>query len=148
MKRQRSDSIDKRKAAAQAKAVTPPSSVPLDKDDIGFFSNVIDEFARVEWTAHQLELAAMLARDMADLQREQITLREEGFVAVRENGTTVENPRVRVCNGLKQGILAQRRSLSLHARARGGDKRDIAKRREAFKASETTDDDDLLARPN
>jgi hypothetical protein len=58
--------------------IAPPPSVPLDKCDLPFFASVIAEFARSEWTAHQLELAAMLARTMADFNREQQLLREEG----------------------------------------------------------------------
>lgn len=135
--------------AAQAKAITPPSTVPLDAGDLPFFANVIDEFARSEWTAHQLELAAMLARTLADLNREQQTLRGEGFIAVRENGTTVENPRARVVKSLTGDILSLRRSLSLHARARnGGDNRNAATRRAIAKDAQVDDlDDDLLARP-
>ena len=63
-----------------AKAIEPPSNVPLDECDLLFFASVIAEFARSEWTAHQLELAAMLARTMADLNREQLALRKEGAV--------------------------------------------------------------------
>ncbi len=149
MRTNRADSIEEAVKAAQAAPIEAPSSVPLDDRDLGFFANVIDEFARVEWTAHQLELAAMLARDMADLAREQAELRREGFIAVRENGTTVENPRMRVCNALKAGILAQRRSLSLHARARTGDTRNNGTRRAALKeAQQDEPGDDLLARPN
>ena len=128
------------------KHIAPPSNVPLDDCDLPFFASVIDEFARADWTAHQLELAAMLARDMADLEREQRELRAEGFISTRENGTTVENPRTRVCNALKTGILAHRRSLSLHARARS-EARDIGKRSAMAKSIETDLDDELLARP-
>jgi hypothetical protein len=46
-------------------------------------------------------------------------------------------------------ILSYRRSLGLHARAQGGEARDIAKRRTMAKKIETDNplDDDLLARP-
>jgi hypothetical protein len=57
-----------------ATPIVPPSSVPLEKCDLPFFASVIAEFARSEWTAHQLELAATLARTMADLNREQMGL--------------------------------------------------------------------------
>ena len=115
-----------------------------------FFANVIEEFARSEWTAHQLELAAMLARSMADLNREQQQLRREGFIAVRENGTTVENPRARVVKSLTGDIYSGRRSLALHARARNsGDNRSKATRSAALKQAQgKPNDDGLLARPN
>ena len=131
--------------------IHPPSHVPLSGEDMPFFANVIDEFARSEWTAHQLELAAMLARSMADLNREQQKLREEGFIAVRENGTTVENPRARVVKSLTGDIYSGRRSLALHARARnGGDNRNVGTRNAHAKQIEDDNPmgDDLLARPS
>ena len=133
-----------------AQPIHPPSHVPLDEQDMVFFANVIEEFARSEWTLHQLELAASLARMMADLNREQQTLRGEGFIAVRENGTTVENPRARVVKSITGDILSMRRSLALHARARsGGDARNVAGRNAKAKEIEAGSPlgDDLLARP-
>lgn len=137
--------------AAAGKQIHPPSHVPLLDEDMPFFANVIEEFARSEWTAHQLELAAMLARSMADLNREQQELRKEGFIAKRENGTTVENPRARVVKSLTGDIYSGRRSLALHARARsGGDNRNVGTRNAAAKTIEADSplDDDLLARPS
>lgn len=136
---------------AGAQPIHPPKHVPLSECDMVFFANVIEEFARSEWTAHQLELAASLARMMADLNREQQTLRDEGFIAVRENGTTVENPRARVVKSITGDILSMRRSLALHARARnGGDNRNVAGRNQKAKEVEGANplSDDLLARPN
>src|SRR5688572_9908112 len=103
---------------AAATELAPPAHIPLDDCDAPFWRNVIAEFARAEWTEHQLEIAAMLARTMADLAREQKTLRDEGFISVRENGTSVENPRARAVKSLTGDILSLRRSLALHARAR------------------------------
>jgi hypothetical protein len=78
-----------------------------------------------EWTAHQLELAAMLARTMADLNREQQALRAEGSVVHTEKGTPVVNPRKAVVQMHASSILSFRRSLSLHARARGARRRQL-----------------------
>lgn len=130
--------------------ITPPSNVPLDKSDLPFFASVIAEFARSEWTAHQLEIAAMLARTMSDLEREQRALRDEGSVMATEKGTPVVNPRRSVVQMHASSILSFRRSLSLHARAQGGESRDVAKRRDMAKSIEADNplDDDLLARPN
>lgn len=127
--------------------ITPPSHVPLDDMDWPYWHNVVSEFARAEWTEHQLELAAMLARTMANLEQEQRTLRAEGFVAVRKNGTSVENPRARAVKSLTGDILSLRRSLALHARAKSGDSRADAARRQAGKALEQETEDDLLAAP-
>lgn len=136
--------------ASAAKAIEPPSNVPLEPGDLPFFASVIAEFARSEWTAHQLELAAMLARTMADLDREQRALRLEGSVLASERGTPVVNPRKAVVQMHASSILSFRRSLSLHARAQGGEARDVAKRRRIARGIEADNPlaDDLLARPN
>ncbi len=135
--------------AKATKEIQPPSNVPLDGEDIPFFRNVIAEYARSEWSAHQLELAAMLARTMADLTREQKLLRDEGGVAYSEKGTPVANPRKSIVQMHASSILSFRRSLSLHARAQAGEARDVGKRREAAKGIEGNNplEDDLLARP-
>jgi hypothetical protein len=149
-RKNRADSIAESVKASQAsgRAIEPPSNVPLTDAELPFFANVLDEFARDEWTAHSLECAAFLARTMAALEEQQRLLRQEGYIAKRENGTTVENPRARAAKSLTGDILAHRRSLSLHARAKAGEARDIGKRRSLQKASEIEDDDDYLARPN
>jgi hypothetical protein len=151
-KRQRIDSATAavQVMAAAVREIVPPAHVKLDAQDLPFWSSVIAEFARSEWTAHQLELAAMLARTMADLDREQRDLRAEGSVSMSERGTPVVNPRKTVVQMHAGTILALRRSLSLHARAQKGEGRDVAKRRAAAQAIEggnAFEDDDLLARP-
>ncbi|PDS67892.1 terminase small subunit [Rhizobium phaseoli] len=130
--------------------ILPPDNVPLDEEDLPFFRNVISEYARSDWSAHQLELAAMLARTMADLTREQKLLRDEGGVAYSEKGTPVANPRKSIVQMHASSILSFRRSLSLHARAQAGEARDVAKRRGAAKEIEGDNPlgDDLLARPD
>lgn len=128
--------------------ISPPSNVPLAADDLPFFASVIGEFARSEWTAHQLELAAMLARTMADLEKDQRLMREEGPIMATDRGTPVVNPRKTVIQMNASIILSYRRSLQLHARAQGGETRDVAKRRDIAKEYEDAGGDDLLARPN
>lgn len=136
--------------AAASRPINPPSNVPLEACDLPFFASVIAEFARSEWTAHQLELAAMLARTMADLTREQSALREEGSISYSEKGTPVANPRKTIVQMHAGSILSFRRSLALNARAQQGENRDIANRREKAKQIEnigSLQDDDLIARP-
>lgn len=135
--------------ADAASEIKPPANVPLDDGDVPFFENVIAEYARSEWTSHQLEIAAMLARTMADLVREQHLLREEGGVAHSERGTPVANPRKSIVQMHASAILSFRRSLALHARAQAGESRDIGRRRAATKEIESNNplEDDLLARP-
>ena len=149
-RRQRIDSTEAAVKVAQACSVpiVPPAHVALDERDMLFFASVIDEFTRSEWSAHQLELAAMLARCMADMEREQAALRVEGSVLASERGTPVVNPRKAVVQMHASTILSIRRSLSLHARAQGGEGRDIAKRRKAAREIEAavSTDDDLIPR--
>ena len=136
-------------AKASSAQIVPPSNVPLEDRDLPFFASVIAEFARSDWSAHQLELAAMLARTMADLNDEQIEMRKEGSICKTDKGTPVINPRKTAIQMHYSNIHSARRSLALHARAQGGEARDLAKRRTAVKAVEDgMGDDDLLARPN
>ena len=136
-------------ARASQQQILPPSNVPLEEGDMPFFASVIAEFARSEWTAHQLELAAMLARTMADLESEQRQMRREGSIVYTEKGTPVINPRKTAIQMHYSNIHSARRSLSLHARAQGGEARDVAKRRDQAREFEAEDaGDDLLARPN
>lgn len=62
---------------AAAKEIVPPASVPLTPEEMGFFDNIVAEFARSELTAHKLEVVAILARTMADLVREQRALQTD-----------------------------------------------------------------------
>src|SRR5690625_5172252 len=137
----RKQRIDSRSEAVRvmsraAADIVPPSNVPLDKSDMPFFASVIAEFARSEWTAHQLELAAMLARTTADLGHEQRLRREEGATAWSERGTPVGTPRKTVVQMHASTMLSFRRSLALHARAQGGGARDIGMRREMARVIE------------
>jgi hypothetical protein len=151
-RRTRVDSASEAVRIAQSaqSQIHPPAHVPLEDRDLVFFANVIDEFARSEWTAHQLELAALLARTMADLNAEQLALRDEGSVMRTDKGTPVVNPRKAIIQMHASTILSYRRSLGIHARAQGGEARDVAKRRGQSKQIEdgAAHDDDLLARPN
>jgi len=152
MRKKRVDGVEAAVEAAQAaqQQITPPSNVPLSEQDLPFFASVIDEFARSEWTAHQLELAAMLARTMADLEQDQRLMRIEGPILATDRGTPVVNPRKTVIQMNASIILSYRRSLQLHARAQGGEARDTGARRAATKVIEANaaSPDSLLARPN
>lgn len=128
--------------------IQPPSHVPLDDCDWPFFESVIEEFARADWTEHQIELATMLAKDMADAERNRRLVREEGEVLFTEGaGNPKANPRCNVLVAIGNRILATRRSLSLHARARQGEARDVAKRQSQAKDIQSDLGDELIARP-
>jgi hypothetical protein len=110
---------------------------------------VIAQFARSELTAHQLELAAMLARTMADLNRERWALRKEGSVVTTEKGTR-SSIRVRPWYRCRLVLSYRSGALCLYTRAQDGEARDGAKRRAGAKEIEADNplDDRLIARPN
>ena len=99
------------------KKLDPPASVPLSPGDLVFFRNILTEYARADWSPHQLELAALLARSMNDLAVEQMALREEGAVCKGGTGGMVPNPRARVVQMHSNSVISFRRSLALHATA-------------------------------
>jgi hypothetical protein len=131
------------------KEILPPATVSLEGEDLIFFRNIIAECPKSEWTGHKIEMAAILARTMADLYREQTLLREEGAVVTGSMGSPVPNPRKSVVQMLASNITAYRRSLSLHARGQGGEAHRIGRRREIARSIEDDDlfDDDLIAKP-
>lgn len=139
--------VEAMKAAAAMEVVQPPGHVRLEDGDWPFWWNVIEEAARAEWTEHQLELAALLARAMADLEREQMSLRAEGAIVRGAMGQAAANPRKQIVALHAGTILSLRRSLGIHSRAKGGEARDVAKRREIMKDHERNSPmkgDDLL----
>jgi hypothetical protein len=150
MKRHRIDTVAGAiaTAAGLARDVSPPEHVSLDECDMPYWESVVAEFAHAEWTAHQLEVAAQLAKAMADLETERNALRAEGYV-LKFSGKVVANPRHGIARDLTNSVMSLRRNLSLHARAQGGEARDVAKRRGHAKAIEAalTVDDDFIGRP-
>lgn len=160
-KKTRTDAMDAAVAAAQGtfKTIEPPAHVRLTTRDQPFFDSVIEEFARSEWTDHQLEIAGFLAIAMADLEQQQFELRSEGHMIKltskkKGNIYLTANPRLQIVKTLSTSILSLRRSLSLHARAREGEARDAGRRRAAAKGVQEGvesavdgDEDGLIARP-
>ena len=128
------------------KQIVPPPNVPLDKGDLPFFANIIEEFARADWSAHQLELAALLARSMNDLAVEQMMMRDEGAIIQGDKGA-ITNPRKNIIHLHLNNILGLRRTLALHAASRG-ETDHIARRVATAKAlqGDAPAHDELLAR--
>lgn len=127
--------------------LAPPPHMRLDDEDWPFWHNLVDERARADWSAHELEMAVFLTRTMADLEREQRTLAAEGPLVDRGNGHLSHNPRATVVGRLNSQMLALRRSLGLTSRAKAGSTRDAVRLREANRRTERAADgrDDLLA---
>jgi hypothetical protein len=138
-------------ATGALREIAPPAHIALGEGDAPFWRSVIAEFPKADWTDHQLEVAAQLAKAMADLESEREALRREGY-CIEVNDKMVANPRHGVARDLTNSVMSLRRNLQLHARAQGGELRDASKRRGhklAIEAAVTRgDDDDFVARPN
>lgn len=147
----RTDSVDNliRLATTANIELAPPAHVPLQDQDWPFFHSIVDEFAKADWSSHRLELAAMLARTMANYELCQRQLAEEGMVSLRANGTLGPNPRLNIAASMASQILAMRRSLAMTGRAMAGGTNKAAHQREANRAAEHrlrgNGRDDLLA---
>lgn len=152
-RRRRSDSISAATDVARAATsnIVPPAHVVMADEDWPFWRSIVAEFARSEWSDHQLEVAAFLARTMADFEREQRKLRTEGATVTGAQGAPAVNPRKAVVQMHAASILSLRRSLSIHGRAQGGEARDVGKRRAVAKKQEADTADasksGLIARP-
>ena len=133
---------------AAARELMPPEHVPLGERDLPFWLNVIAEKAKAEWTAHDLEIAALLSRALSRLEREETVLDGEDTVMHNAGGTPMQNPRLRVVADLHARVIKYRQTLGIHNRGKNGEKRDTDKRTNQAKAIEADLDDDLLARPS
>lgn len=137
--------------AAARRKIVPPDDMTMDRTDKRIFDEIINEFAKVDWTAHSIRVAALLARTIHDMQDDQEDLRTEGSVSVNGNGNPVMNPRRTACQGYASQINQMRRTLALHATA-GSSKRDVGKRRTIHRDQEADsplhhEDDDLISLP-
>lgn len=152
-RRKRADSKEMavRDMMAANRVIVPPADFKLSPSEAKIFGELIDELPRGEWTAHTIRIAAGLARDIHDRDEEKLAVRREGTIVTAGNGTPLRNPRCVQIAALTQNIMATRRSLAVHARAKAGmDNQALARRREIQRENEANapcDDDDLIARP-
>lgn len=149
----RADSKESAVAAMIAEKVVtiePPEEMTFSAVHYRIFNEVIDEFAKIDWTPHNIRIAAVLARTLANLSDAQEELIVEGFTAHSTRGTPVINPLVSVTNQLAGQVMSLRRTLALHASA-GQNKVDVDKRRAINKSNANDapdDEDDLIAMPD
>ncbi|WP_448578878.1 hypothetical protein [Thermaurantiacus sp.] len=140
--------IETIRKAAGADLSWPLSDAP-DEAGAAFFASITAEIPRSEWSSHKLELAAILARTMADHEIETRALRAEGSVIVTPSGAQVRNPRCATVADLLGRILAARRSLGLHAAANGLSASRLARQRQLAREAESIldvhDPDGLLS---
>jgi len=147
-RRNRSDSTEEavRVMRDAHRPIVPPANVPLSQVDRAFFANIVEEAARADWTVHQLEIAALLARSMHDFAVEQALLRDEGSVVSGFKGM-IPNPRKAVLQMHANNIISFRRTLCLDAAARG-EKKEVGQRMASAVAIQAQSplNDELLAR--
>lgn len=139
---------------AGGRKIMVPSGVLFTPKQRLIFTELCDEFSKLELTAHKIRLIAALAKEMASLEEQQDLLRAEGAVFTNSHGNLTANPRTKAVQALTGSVLALRRSLGIHARElAGGDNRRTGIRRSHDKANEVLLDDmdpegSLIARPN
>lgn len=138
-------------ASAANKVIDPHSNTPITDEQRVFFDRIISEKAKADWTDHQLDLAAVLARVLCQLNIETEKMCREGLLIKESNGKVVQSPRKRAVETLMKVVVDLRRSLGIHARSMGngqkqafGEHMDLAKRIEAGFIGE--EDDDFLGR--
>jgi hypothetical protein len=151
-RRQRIDSITAAVEVMQAatKELQPPLHVPLKGGDLPFWRSVLAEKPKSEWTAHDLELAALLAMAMGRLRDEEVKLSGEDAVVTTAGGNMASNPRLRIVADLHSRVMKYRQTLGIHNRGKNGEQRDVLKRRgQAFEVENDNPlEDSLLARPS
>lgn len=135
-------------AIMQAGELMPPIHVPLKEADIPFWNNVVGEKAKAEWSDHDLEIAALLARSLSRLENEETRLDSEETVLESAGGSPMQNPRLRVISDLHGRVIKYRQTLGIHNRGKNGEKRDTDKRSSIAKSIESDLSDNLLARPH
>lgn len=131
------------------KVIRPPSDMTFSNIQTMIFSEIIDEFANVDWTAHSIRLAATLAMALAMLQEAQSDMSASQFVVPNAKGNPVPNPIISVINSLSSQVLGMRRSLALHAIS-GQNKVDVGKRRSIRRGQQNDapeNGDDLISTP-
>lgn len=150
-RRQRIDSVTAQVEVMQAatKTLLVPEHVPLTEQDEPFWSSILAEKPKAEWTDHDLELAAMLAMAMRRLRDEETKLSGEDAVVSTAAGNLAANPRLRIVSDLHARVMKYRQTLGIHNRGKNGEPREANKRRALAHDIEASNplDDDLLARP-
>lgn len=150
-RKQRIDSASAAVVVVQASAqeLHAPDHVPLTDKDAPFWRSIIAEKPKAEWTAHDLEIAALLAMSLRKMGEQEVLLDNEGPVITTVGGNLAANPRCRIVADLHARAMKYRQSLGIHNRGKAGEHRDVVKRRAIASAVEAANPahDDLLASP-
>lgn len=96
-----------------------PDLISLSKKEMLIYERICNEFARIELTDHTVDLIAMLAKAMHELEVQQDQLANEDVVDTGARGGLVMNPRATYVSKLRGDIINMRRSLGIHAPSKG-----------------------------
>lgn len=163
----RADSTDVAIEVAQQafREIEPPSNYKLTKAQMQTWDNVIAEAAKIDWSEHMIEMAAMLTcamhevaeatkklrKEGATLERKQIVPAKDGAPAKVVVTGIYKNPIAAHLKQEREAVISLRRSLGIHSRALEGEARDAGARRAAHMGIENAvkgdDDDDLFNKP-
>ncbi|MEX0624569.1 hypothetical protein [Saccharospirillum sp.] len=132
--------------------IQPPPHVNLRSQDWPHWESVTTAKARDAWTTADLEIAAQLARTMADIPRLRSEIDIEGDTIVQPGtGNTVVNPRHKILDAAVKRSITLTRLLQIHPLATQGRSADQAGRNQAQRqtsdTAESMKDDDLIATP-
>lgn len=134
----RSDSTTAAVLAFQRKAPDIPAHITLRDGDMPYWRAGLA--ARDDWQPHELDMLAQWARSLADSDRLQNEVDDEGAII---DGKI--NPKFTLADMKLKMALALARHLQIHARATRGEARDTARRPQA---PQFDDLDDLIPRPH
>ena len=151
-RRVRSDSATAAQAAmanADLPPLIPPSHVPIPRDAMPYWFDIIAARAREDWNPVDLTTAAVLAKCQLSIREEEILLDHEGSVTADYLGKDQVNPRFKVVEMLNRRVMSLMRTLRMGGKA-AGDARgfDAARQVEGEArqvAGEIGDSDGLLA---
>ncbi|MEH6789659.1 hypothetical protein [Parasphingorhabdus sp.] len=136
-------------AQAAGLKITPPAHIPLDETETLHFDSIIAEKANSEWTAHEIDIAALFAWSLHQLNEQTRLMTTEGTIVIVADGQSKVNPRLKAVSTLFNMVLAYRRTLGIHSVAKMPNAGDRARRNELSR--EMQDGflgDDLIAKPD
>jgi hypothetical protein len=135
-------------AQAARRSISPPAHIPLDETEILHFDNIIAEKANAEWTAHEIDIAALFAGAMHQLGEQTRLMASEGSIVMGAAGQPKANPRQKAVAMLSTQVLSYRRTLGIHSVAKMPNAADHARRNALSREmQDECQDDDLLAKP-
>ena len=128
--------------------IRPPAHIPLDETELLHFNSIIAEKANSEWTAHEIDIAALFAGSMQQLGEQTRLMADEGSIVMGAAGQPKVNPRQKAVEMLTKQILSYRRTLGIHSVAKMPNASDRARRNALGREiQDGINGDDLIARP-